>query len=71
MAGDVMMVSSSPCLRASQAGNVSGSGLSLGLSICGTQPVPPASAESTQIQSLDPTVQLIDPSIQILTSHGV
>jgi hypothetical protein len=61
-ASDVRVVSSSPCLGTSQAGNNLGSGLSLRFSICGTQPEPPASMENSQMTPLDPTIQLISPS---------
>ncbi|KAF8227579.1 hypothetical protein L208DRAFT_1405159 [Tricholoma matsutake] len=64
--GDVRLAVSGPCLRVSQAGSYSGKGSSLRLSICRTQLVPPASAESTQMQSLNPTIQLLDPSSRIL-----
>ncbi|KAF8224351.1 hypothetical protein L208DRAFT_1410427 [Tricholoma matsutake] len=65
----VRLAVSGPCLGVSQAGNYSGKGLSLRLSICGTRLVPPASAESTQMRPLNPTIQLLDPSSQILGSQ--
>ena len=71
VADGVVMASSSPRLGVSQAGDDSGSGPSPRFSIAGTSPVPPASAENTQMMSLDPTVQPIDPLIWILTSEGL
>ena len=38
-------------------------------SIDGTSPVPPASAEDTQMMPLNPTIQLIDPLSQILLAE--
>jgi hypothetical protein len=59
----IRVVSSSPRLGVSPAGDDSGIGSMLGLSICRMRLVPPASAESTQTGLLDPTVQSLDPSI--------
>ncbi|KAF8233979.1 hypothetical protein L208DRAFT_1394818 [Tricholoma matsutake] len=64
--GDVRLAVLGPCLGVSQAGNYSGKGLSLRLSICGMRLVPLASVESTQTRPLDPTIQLLDPSSWIL-----
>jgi len=41
----------------------------LSLSIDNTSPAPPAGVESTQMMPFGPTVQLIDPSIQILLNY--
>ncbi|KAF8234192.1 hypothetical protein L208DRAFT_1394528 [Tricholoma matsutake] len=59
--GDVRLAVSGPCLGVSQAGNYSGKGSSLRLSI--------SSAENTQTRPLNPTIQLLDPSSQILGSQ--
>ncbi|KAF8225985.1 hypothetical protein L208DRAFT_1407814 [Tricholoma matsutake] len=69
--GDIRLAVLGPHLGVSQAGNHSGKGLLLRLSICGMQLVPPASAESTQTQPLDPTVQLLDLLSQILDHRGI
>ena len=61
MVSGLRVASSSPRLGVSPAGDDSGIGTTLRLSICKTRLVPPASAESTQTGLLDPTVQSLDP----------
>lgn len=70
MANGIHTMSSSPCLWVSAAGNFLGSGLLSRFSIDFTLPVPQASVENTLMQPLNPTVQLIGPSIRMLASCG-